>query len=457
MSNKTIYAIVAVVAVIAIAAAAFMLMNNGGSDNGSDVKDKTVTVTDAAGRTVAISGNVERVACYGVGCLRLFCYGSDVNKIVGVEKAEINGFNGDESRGYWIANKDYFMSLKTDIGQGGPQGMPDKEKLLLADLDLLFITNSMEPSEIDELSKSIGCPVVLLSGVDYAPFGEAFYDSIKLVGKAAGTEQKANDTVSYLKSVYDDLKKRSSAGGVTAYICGLSYRGNNGIDTTIKSYPIFDALNITNAYAKYVEETGAKATGHADKISTEALTMMDPENIVIDYNGYKAVVLPDVAKGNTFYGGLSAFKNGNVVTTIPSIAYAANAEHLIATAYYLGSVYYPEKFADVSVEEKFAEVCQKILGNGSIAKKILNAYSDGLCVWNTQTDKVSVASGSSVTFTDPAISDGSEVFRGTVVSFKISGTGQTVKTTMNGEDTVLTAKNGVYSFKTVGDVVISVS
>ena len=457
MSNKAIYAIVAVLAMVAIAAAAFMLMNNNGPDDGGGDTDKTVTVTDAAGRTVTISGDVERVACYGVGCLRLFCYGSDVKKIVGVEKAEINGFNGDESRGYWLANKDYFTSLKTDIGQGGPQGMPDKEKLLLADLDLLFITNSMEPSEIDELSKAIGCPVVLLSGADYAPFGEAFYDSILLVGKAAGTEQKANDTVSYLKSVYEDLKKRSSEGGVTAYISGLSYRGNNGIDTTIKTYSVFDALNITNAYAKYVKETGAMATGHADKISTEALTMMDPENIVIDYNGYKAVVLPDAAKGNKFYDGLSAFKNGNVLITIPSIAYAANAEHLIATAYYLGSVYYPDKFADVSVEDKFAEVCQKILGNGSIAEKILAAYSDGLCVWNTQTDKVSVAGGSSVTFTDPAIADGSEVFRGTVVSFKTAGTGQTVKATMNGEDTVLTVKNGVYSFKIVGDAVISVS
>lgn len=456
MNNKTIYAIVAVLAIVAIAAAAFMLLNNG-SDNGPDDKDKTVTVTDAAGRTVTISGDVERVACYGVGCLRLFCYGSDVKKIVGVEKAEINGFNGDASRGYWLANKDYFTSLTTDIGQGGPQGMPDREKLLLADLDLLFITNSMETSEIDELSKGIGCPVVLLSGVDYAPFGEAFYDSIQLVGKAAGTEKKANDTVSYLKSVYEDLRKRSVDGGVTAYISGLSYRGNNGIDTTIKDYPIFDALNITNAYAKYVKETGAKATGHADKISTEALIMMDPENIVIDYNGYKAVILPDVAKGNTFYDGLSAFKNGNVHITIPSIAYAANAEHLIATAYYLGSVYYPEKFADVSVEDKFAEVCQKILGNGSIAKKILAAYSDGLSVWNTQTDKVSVASGSSVTFTDPAIVDGSEVFRGTVVSFKAAGAGQTVKATMDGVDSVLTAKNGVYSFKVVGDAVISVS
>ncbi len=454
MSNKTIYAIVAVLAIVAIAAAAFMLMNNNGSDNGADDKDKTVTVTDAAGRTVTISGDVKRVACYGVGCLRLFCYGSDVKKIVGVEGVEINGFNGDASRGYWLANKDYFTSLKTDIGQGGPQGMPDREKLLLADLDLLFITNSMESSEIDELSKGIGCPVVFLSGVDYAPFGEEFYKSIQLVGKAAGTEQKANETVSYLKSVYEDLKKRSSDGGVTSYICGLSYRGNNGIDTTIKSYSIFDALNVTNAYAKYVEETGARATGHADKISTEALTMMDPENIVVDYNGYKAVILPDVAKGNKFYDGLSAFKNGNVLITIPSIAYAANAEHLIATAYYLGSVYYPEKFADISIEGKFAEVCQKILGNGSIAKKILEAYPDGLCAWNTQTDKVSVAGGSSVTFTDPAIADGSEVFRGTVVSFKAAG--QSVKVTMNGADTALTAKGGVYSFKILGDAVITV-
>ena len=70
---------------------------------------------------------------------------------------------------------------------------------------------------------------------------------------------------------------------------------------------------------------------------------------------------------------------------------------------------------------------------------------------------MSVAGGSSVTFTDPAIADGSEVFRGTVVSFKTAGTGQTVKATMNGEDTVLTVKNGVYSFKIVGDAVISVS
>lgn len=310
------------------------------------------TVTDLLGRTVEAPENASSFACIGAGALRLYCYVADEDRLAGVESAE---------QTWGTAGRPYAMALEgledmTAIGPGGPGAQPDAELLLAASPDVIFTCYNADVSAVDELQASTGIPVVALSYGSGSLFDEAVDESLLLIGSVTGCEERASAVVSYFAAEKEALCERASeaAHTPTVYLGGLSYQGAHGIDSTTGDYVIFDVLSAENAAA----EAGLTGTATIDR---EALLNWNPEVIVLDAGGL-SIIAEDYAGNPAYYNALDAFQNGKVYLQMPFNYYAANLEIALADAWYLGSVLYPEQFADVDPAAKFDEITQFLLG-----------------------------------------------------------------------------------------------
>lgn len=256
------------------------------------------------------------------------------------------------------------------IGPGGPGNAPDAELLFDAEPDVIFSMYNSEPAAVDELQEKTGIPVVALSYGEYEVFDPAIYDSMTLIGKITGNEERAEQVVSYMKEIKEDLNARTekTEDKPLVYMGCQSNRGSHGIESTDGNYVLFEALNIRNAAA----EAGIPEYAMIDK---EQILEMDPDIIIIDAGGYQ--ILADDHKANPdFYETLTAFKNGRVYMQMPYNWYYTNLEIAIADAYYIGSVVYPEAFADVNIEETFDEISKFFLGI-EVYDEIAESYYGG--------------------------------------------------------------------------------
>ena len=220
----------------------------------------------------------------------------------------------------------------------------------------MFSTYAMEPAEIQELQEKISIPVVALSYGEASLFSEEVNQSLDLIGQVTGNEARAEELIQYFADAEADLQTRSANAGdpPTVYLGCQSYQGSHGIESTTGDYPLFDALNARNV----VREAGIDGYVTLDK---EKLLEMDPDILIIDAGGL-SILQEDYETNPDFYDSLSAVKQGDVYLQLPFNYYATNIEIALADAYYIGTVLYPDAFADVDPAEKFDEICQALLG-----------------------------------------------------------------------------------------------
>ena len=142
----------------------------------------------------------------------------------------------------------------------------------------------------------------------------------------------------------------------TVYVGGVSIAGAHGIISTEPAYPPFLWVNANNVAA-------GMGTDHAD-IAKEALVDWDPEYIFIDIGtlqlGNEGAI--GELKNDTSLTGLSAVKNGNVYGVIPYNFYSTNYESVLANAYFVGKVLYPDRFEDIDPEAKADEIYTFFVG-----------------------------------------------------------------------------------------------
>jgi iron complex transport system substrate-binding protein len=310
-------------------------------------------VTDLSGRTVEFSAPAEKVVAIGPGALRLVCYVNGAEKVVGIEELEKNSPGG---RPYYTARQDLLAGLPT-IGQGGPQTQPDAEQLIKIKPEVIFSCLT-DKAESDKLQAKTGIPVVVLDYGTLSTFSEEIYDSLTVIGKVTGEEERAQAVLAYLEACRSDLNDRTKeiaeSDKPSVYVGGLGYAGIHGIDSTQGKYPPFEAINAKNV----VDETGQSGSVMVDR---EKIISWDPDIIFIDSSAYQLVV-DDYKKDPQYYRSLAAVKNGQLYSMISYNWYWTNIETAIADAYYAGKVIYPEKFEDLDPIEKADEIYEFMVG-----------------------------------------------------------------------------------------------
>lgn len=339
------------------------------ADAGNEDEDNSATtdyeITDMLGRTVTIPADTTSYACIGPGALRLYCYVADDAELAGVEDVEQTW--GDDGRPYNMSIPN--VNELPVIGPGGPGNAPDAEMLFVAAPDVIFTCYNTDIASVEELQDKTGIPVVAISYGEGRLFDQTLYDSLSLIGKITDHEERAQEVINYFEVLKADLETRVvDVEPIRVYLGGQSSRGSHGIESTTGDYEIFNVLTATNV----VNEKDIYEYIMLDK---EALLELDPEVIILDAGGL-SLVQEDYVANPEYYDSLSAFKNGKVYLQMPFNYYTTNMEIALADAYYIGSVLYPEAFADVDPVAKFDEISNFFLGIDSY-DRISSVYYGG--------------------------------------------------------------------------------
>lgn len=318
---------------------------------------RTMTVTDMAGRQVSAPFDPDRIVCIGPGALRLIVYLRAESKVVGVENMEKISADG---RPYRIAHPE--LAKLPRCGPGGPAGInkkPDLEALLAVKPEVIFITY-MDASLADEVQRTVDIPVVVLSYGALATFDEAVYDALRIAGRILNREKRADDVVTYIESLREDLRRRSEKypekSKPTVYVGGIGYRGAQGIESTEQRYVPFDWVGAVN-----VAERVEASIGSHVAMDKETLLKLDPDVIFIDGGGMM-LVQEDYRKKPEFYHALKAFSNRQVYSLLPFNWYTTNIGTALADAYAIGKILYGEQFADLDPQMKADEIYTFLVG-----------------------------------------------------------------------------------------------
>jgi iron complex transport system substrate-binding protein len=325
---------------------------------------ETATIIDGFGRTVTIPSNPSNVICSGSGCLRYLVYLESQDLVVGVDSIEKED-QVIEGRPYALV---YGKQFKTIPLIGEFRGKDDPEKIVGIDPDLIFKTGSTgtaystSAEEGDKLQGKTGIPVVAF------PYGSLrndaekaeLYAGLRIMGTALGKQDRAEEVIAYIDATMADLENRTGnipeAQQATVYIGGVSSAGAHGIISTEPAYPPFLWVHVRNVGS-------GMGTAHAD-VSKEALVDWDPEFIFLDIGTIQ--MEGDGAIGeltnDPALQGLTAAREGKVYGVFPYNFYNINYESVLADAYFIGKVVYPERFADVDPQQKADEIYTFFVG-----------------------------------------------------------------------------------------------
>ena len=340
-----------VVAILVIISCTALLMSAGCTSTTPQEASEAsefITVTDSLGREVTVPVSPEKVVCSNSGCLRYLTYLGAQDTIVGVDDIEIEE-TIFSARPYSIANpqfKDYPL-----IGEF--RGNDDPEKIVAAGPDVIFKTYVESADDADELSAKTGVPVVCLNYGDLTTYRDDAYQSLRIMGTVMGKEDRAEEVISYLNGLITDLNDRtagiSEAEKTTAFIGGIAYRGPHGFQSTEPTYPPFVFVNAANV-------AGDMGTAHAD-VAKEKIVEWNPDVLFVDLSTLQTTpnAITELSDDPS-YQQLDAVVSGEVYGVLPYNWYTQNHGSIMADAYYVGTVLYPEQFSDIDPVTKADEI-----------------------------------------------------------------------------------------------------
>ena len=150
----------------------------------------------------------------------------------------------------------------------------------------------------------------------------------------------------------------------TVLSAAATFKGAHGIE----GVRLIDSV-LTAIHANNVAAESAVGPGTAAEVDREQILAWDPDYIFCDYGGVK-LVKQDMAADPDFYAQLHAFTEGHMYQHPSSTSYFSNLEVPLVNCYFIGSVIYPEEFADVDLEAKAAEIYGFFLGDPDFNAKL---------------------------------------------------------------------------------------
>ena len=303
-----------------------------------------VEINDLAGRNLNIPNKIEKIAAVGPGSLRLVVYLQAEDKVVGIEEFE----KRNQNRPYIIA-KPKLLELPVI----GPQFGGDAELIAAQNPDLI-IASYLSRVEMDKLQTKTKIPVVSINdGAPGSMTEKEFKSALNFLGKILDKEKRAVELINFFNQNKKQLQVKTNdmESNLRIYIGGIGNKGAQGISSTESEYPPFKYLGLKNI----IDEEGKKNFS----ISKERLLLEDPDLIFIDQGGLK-LVKNDLNRKEFKY--LSAYQQNNIYQLLPYNHYTSNFATMLADAYYIAKILYPEKFKDVDSAEKADQIYQKFVG-----------------------------------------------------------------------------------------------
>lgn len=322
------------------------------------------TVRDSMGKEVAVPEQTERVICSGSGCLRLLTYLEAQGMAVAVDDIESRRESFD-ARPYAIANPQF----KTMPIFGQFRGFDNPELIMTLEPQpqVIFKTYSSTMGyDPVELQDKTGIPVVVLNYGDLGKLRPEFYKSLRTMGDVLGKRERAEEVIAFFENAIADLKQRTADVPVqtrpTVFVGGVSFKGPHGYSSTEPVYPPFSFVNVSNP--AYSEGMSKKEIRNSN-ISKEVIVVWDPDWLFLDLS---TLQLGDKAGGlfelrtDPAYQTLTAVREGKVYGLLPYNWYTKNYGSILANAYFIGKLIYPDRFTDVDPAAKADKIYTFLVG-----------------------------------------------------------------------------------------------
>ncbi|MCL1810882.1 MAG: ABC transporter substrate-binding protein [Methanomassiliicoccaceae archaeon] len=335
MNNKFV-AIFAVAVIILASAGVVYILTRDNSVNGD-------TITDARGREVAVPDEINSILAIKSCSLQLVSYFEAVNK---VEYIDINeSFVGTDSRTHTLVLK--------GLLQGLPVVDPDNtEAVISANVDLI-ISSSVDVAALNEEQRKYGVPVFAINA-DVEFDSDIFFDQIALLGKLFGEEERAEDIVSGIKTMIKNITDNVHPDEeLSAYACGMNFRGLGGFLKTTGDYLPFTYSGIRN-----VSDSMNNKQPY-DLANEEPVNVSKPKMIFIDGMGATSSVNFIHDHMGTL-ASITAISAGDVYQTLPYKSWGTNWVNQLINIYYVASVADVDTFSELgwNFEDKANEIIQ---------------------------------------------------------------------------------------------------
>ena len=322
-------------------------------------------IVDAMGRTVSIPDKVEKVICSGPGCLRLLTYLQAQDRIVGVDDMETRRQKFD-ARPYALANPQF--KKYPEFGSFRGHDNPEQILVLEPQPQVIFKTYATMGHDPIELSEKTGIPVTVLNYGDLGANRDQLFQAIRIMGEALGQDKRAGEVVAFFESAIQDLHDRTKdipeEKRPACYVGGIASKGPHGYQSTEPGYPPLAFIHAKNlAFSTGLK---GKALMHSN-VAKEKIVEWDPEILLLDLStlqmGDKTGGLYEL-RTDPAYAALTAVQKGKVYGVLPYNWYSRNYGSILANAYYLGKLIYPDRFQDVNAEAKADEIYSYLIGEG---------------------------------------------------------------------------------------------
>lgn len=315
----------------------------------ADPEDGPLVIVDMAGNNVEIPENIEKVSTL-CGCAHRFLVYLDAAEMIsGVRESE----KREPLRSPWnMAIKDIVFDIPIISGE-------DAETIIAVNPDIMVATQTADGFDFFEhelLAEKVGIPLVILRPyVSFSAHKDNVIESLRILGTVLDREARAEELIAGIEDVIADLDSRTASIAEdqkpSVYVGGKAWAGSHGIVSTSSMYTAFDFINANNVAAELGEENAF--------IDKEALLLWDPDYIFLESTGLEQGI-EDLSAPE--FSGLKAVQNGNIYRIHPKIWTNTNHETVLVNAYFVGSIIYPEQFADIDFEEKADEIYKLFLG-----------------------------------------------------------------------------------------------
>ncbi|HOI83214.1 MAG TPA: ABC transporter substrate-binding protein [Campylobacterales bacterium] len=301
---------------------------------------------DAVGREVEIKKDVKKVVPLS-STLRMMVYMGMSDMAVATEAIEKRDL---DSRPYTAAS--YMRSATLPVvAEGGAGRTADLEKIVALKPDVI-LTSFVDRQSADGISQKTGIPVIVLSYGANGYDENSFFASLKILGAISGKKRRAEELISYIRSL--DAKLEGFAKGKTtqkAYIGGVANRGQHGIGSTEADFFGFKKSGLANA----ADATGKKGHLFLDK---EFVLKANADVLFVDAGGYGNIA-EEYAKEPKFFELIPAVKKGKVFMSLPNVFYGPNVETMYANAFFYAKSAYG---VDINMEKTASEIFVKFTG-----------------------------------------------------------------------------------------------
>ncbi len=310
-------------------------------------------VTDAAGRTVGLPRTVGDLVCIGPGVLRQAVYMGLTDRIAGIEDIPEPAYDDIP---YLLASPE--LTNRPTVGESGASRTGNPEQLLAVDPDVILFRG--DPGQAERLSTQTETPVVTVSfgRINDSPGRERLVDTWRLIGRVTGSHGRADALAAFLEEIVADLADRradlSPDERARAYAGAFRYQGAHGLSTTRSDTTAFELAGVADAVG------GLAVDRSAVSISYERLLVADPKRIFIDVMSVDRV-RREITE-NPALRQLSAVQTGQIHPLLPVFRDMRNFGSILANAYYVGSVVYPDRFTDVDVARRAEMISTTLLG-----------------------------------------------------------------------------------------------